>query len=1111
MPASELYPNHRNSSPKGVASSRGPSNAVAESGSGRQSRKRGKNAVQKETNVGKDTDSVVASELGWNSNTVRGQGANVTAQEPSPTRNDFPTAAVLDTLKSAEKVSDSDGSNLTGAWAQSIPFSTSPPIDLLEGMSIGASPPCISIATERGGFSSRTPPSSPPTRKSRPVSSGPGVHPLQPRQSLSEKAFRIPQQPSGALSPPLPHLPQAHFYGVPDIDLGLGNRLREERSDGSARVLSFAELPSASPKRQKNHRNVVLLASEDRLDVVALEKDDLAAFGALDGVAGTIIDAKILTWESDLDPFQQLRPLVSLVVQGSRRRDHAKQAATELVSEKVKDVTGTFLAGSLPARARSSSDFQTTVEIYSLSTQEHLATLLWSQPTPGLPNMRGLPLSVPPPVGSLKLDARGNFLTVSSGTSGEIFVFGVDNDTAKFRCIGKFWTSVRTLNDRRYSNSSNSADTDVSPADVNRGGKFAQMPIMAVSNRWLALVPPGPAACQPLPISVDQASIATIVPGLESRNAPPRPPVSCALESPDAESLINRVARGVAQEFVRGAQWLGGQGLQTWNSYWNRDQSINAQGPVLSRNIYQSDSHLPAGSFPPTHAPESRPTLAEPQLVSIFDLQMFAKEPYASSSDAVAPLATFQPPSGVSFLSFSPDGLAIISATRKGDVQYVWDLKQSRHLRAGVLLANPDSEMSVRSAKVTQLARFARLTPSSIVDIEWKGPSGDRFAVITKNGTVHIFDMPLSAFQWPSLRRSVRLVPSSAPASPAVNAQPDEPSAAGSVFSSALKLAGKTQPMLSTLRGRAPSIGMGNVVGNANNSLGFASATGIRGSKVVAAGLSKSVGAATGTVKSLRHAGDNRLHLNGLARNPARSRVTWSQHQERCTLMVLDDQCLKSFRVSRRRASSKPGRQSLSIIDANPSLNLKLPASEQISALSVTSKPALHDGISGREKVAGYWALSPSSRPVQSSRIIHPLSCAEIETNAPYQPFHSDRRVNLFVYNDRFAGDTVDEAHEPWTFGNDIATTRLDIRAPNLSDEEEQNSGASVLYRHTSMTTGEQAENDDGMAEQIVVTTRRKKNKTPHQSMLAAGMEPEDDDGFFEDDCDVLDFAEDRV
>ena len=1112
MPASESHLNHRDLSLKTEAQYRGRNTSVAEIGTERQSRRRGKNAVQKETNTTKEADPTVASELGGSPSPARVDNAARTAARPIYNGNELAPSAVLEALNSAQKVSEPDDSNFTGAWAQSVPFSKSLSGDLLEGMDVSVSPPNVSTAMERGGFSNKTPPASPSMRQSRPVSSNAAIPPPQARQLLSRRSSRVLQQPFGASSPPPPHLPQPHFYGVPDIDLGLGGRLREATSDGPMPFVSFTELENARPRREKSRSDIVLLATEDRLDVLKLEKGKLAALGALAGLGGSVVDAKILTWECGVDPFHHLRPLVSLVVHGPRRLRHPSDPGSALAPDQ--DSTDSIAnAGVLPARANESTDFQTSVEIYSLATQEHVATLLWCQSTPGLPNIRGLPVSVPPAVGNLKLDARGNFLAVSSGTNGEVFIFAPDNNnSARFRCIAKLWTSVQTLHDRRYSNSSSSTDADTSPADLNRAGKFPQLPIMSLSSRWLAIVPPAPTSGQCLPVTVSQSSIPTNVPGLESRNPPPQPAVSCALESPDAESLLNRVARGVAQEVVRSARWIGGQGLQTWNNYWNKDQQVNSQSAAHNRNIYQVDPHLPAGGFPPTHAPETRPSSADPQLVSIIDLQVLARESYASASDTITPLATFQPPNGVGFLSFSPDGLAIVSATQKGDIQYVWDLKQIRQLRASTLQTNPDSETSVRTSKVTQIARFARITPSTIVDIEWKHPSGDRFAVITKNGTIHIFDLPLSSFQWPPIRRSPRLEPASAPASPAVGAQPDEATLVGGVIASAIKLAGKTQPMLANLRGRTPSIGMSSALGSGTSSIGFASATSIRGSKAVAAGLSRSVGAATGTVNSLRHAGDNRLHLNNLARNPARSHVCWSHHREESTLLVIDGQGIKSFRVSRRRSSSKPRRQALSAIDPNPRLNLPLSASEQLSTRGATSKlVGHHDSIEGEATVTGYWALRRPSRSLEPPRIVHPLACAEIETNAPYQPFHSDRRVNLFVYNGGAAELGAIDALAPWVFGNDIATTRVDIHPAACSDEEEQKIGGSVLYRHTSLTSGERIGSEEGVADQIVVTTRRRKNKTPHQSVLAAGMKAEADDGFFEDDCDVLDFAEDRV
>jgi hypothetical protein len=1109
MPGSELRHKQRNPSPIAESPNSRPNDTVAEHGVGKQSRKKGKHAAPKESNTTKETDTTVAREASEDLASISEGVDDGPSGLPKafPKRSAYVNSAVLGALKSADKVSDPDVSDRTDAWAQSTLLSNRQQTDLLEDTGISSSPPNAAITTTaRGGFSTRTPPSSPPVRKSRPVSFSAGMPPPQTRHVSAGQYARYPSQSIGTSPPPPPHLPQPHFYGAPDIDMGFGSRLREAGSDAVRPFTSFAEIRTPSQRHNGTNMLAVLLGAEDRLDVVAVEKGKLKALGSLEGLGGTIVDAKILSWESGIDPFRQIRPLVSVVVHGTKREHSPKMAPPESLQDQDEDRL-TAAAGRGSTKVIERTEYQTTVEIYSLSTQKYVVTLLCSHPTPGLPNVRGLPTSVPFPVGNFKLEAKGNFLTVSSGTSGEVFLFGInDNEAAQFRCIGKFWTSVQSLQERRYSNSSISTDPDSSPADLSRGANTPPKAIMSVSSRWLALVPPGPVSGQSLPVTIPSGLTSTLVPNLDSHNAPPRPPISCALESPDAESFINRVARGVAKEVVRGARWLGGQGLQTWNNYWNRTQQIGAQSPAYSRNAYQSDSRLTQGLFPPTHAPEQPSNLSEPQVVSIIDLYGLAG---SSPGEAAGPIATFQPPSGVSFLSFSPDGLAIISVTRKGDVQYVWDLKQMHYLRATSLLNNANFEGTDPAAKVVQLAKFARMTPSTIVDIQWAYPAGDRFALMTKNGTIHTFDMPLAAFQWPPFRRSFRVESSSAPASPAVIAQPDEPTTAAGVFASAMKIAGKTQPMLANLRGRAPSIGPNIASAAGSNAIGFAQATGVRGRQAVAAGLSKSVGAATGTMHSLRHAGESRLHLVNLSRNPASSRVCWSLNQEQSVILVVDGHVVRSYRVSRRRSTSKSGREPVSVIDPKSSLNLPLPPSEQLSALAALAKSSGQQEISeGGESVHGYWTLPQPSTTTQTPRIAHPLSCAEIETNAPYQPFHSDRRVSLSVYKDHAAAQN---ALEPVLFGGDIGTSKLSIRPSNVDDEEAENNGASVLYRHTSTTPAEQAGGGEEAAEQIVVTTRRRRNKTPHASMVRAGTRLEDDDGFFEDDCDVLDFAEDRV
>jgi hypothetical protein len=171
---------------------------------------------------------------------------------------------------------------------------------------------------------------------------------------------------------------------------------------------------------------------------------------------------------------------------------------------------------------------------------------------------------------------------------------------------------------------------------------------------------------------------------------------------------------------------------------------------------------------------------------------------------------------------------------------------------------------------------------------------------------------------------------------------------------------------------------------------------------------------------------------------------------------------------------------------------------------------------------------------------------AEIESSAPYQPFHTDRRVALFelslsqqemdltaIMAAASLGESRPEPtprrkkvsrqtpHTPVTpptppskpscgpcvFGQPIQSTKLDLGMPQLLDDDASFSShhipldasralpAAAMERILQRTAGD----DDA---QIVVTTRRRRGAVPALP---------DEDGFFEDDCEVLDFADQRV
>tara|TARA_R110002003_G_scaffold1184_2_gene22570 strand:+ start:6997 stop:7677 length:681 start_codon:yes stop_codon:yes gene_type:complete len=147
-----------------------------------------------------------------------------------------------------------------------------------------------------------------------------------------------------------------------------------------------------------------------------------------------------------------------------------------------------------------------------------------------------------------------------------------------------------------------------------------------------------------------------------------------------------------------------------------------------------------------------------------------------------------------------------------------------------------------------------------------------------------------------------------------------------------------------------------------------------------------------------------------------------------------------------------------------------------------------------------------------------PLSFSEIETNPPYQPFYTDRRVTRFVYCRPFAevqgssseyqpptpGLTSDLHHDnddsPWLFGDDVEAIRVSSPAAHTYDSGEDDLVAGVAARIENKLVLRDGEEE---VEQVVVTTRRRRVRRD-------GMQ-EDEEGFFEDDCEVLDFAEDRV
>ena len=107
------------------------------------------------------------------------------------------------------------------------------------------------------------------------------------------------------------------------------------------------------------------------------------------------------------------------------------------------------------------------------------------------------------------------------------------------------------------------------------------------------------------------------------------------------------------------------------------------------------------------------------------------------TSDNTSILATFEPPGGCSFLSFAPNGLSLLTASRKGDVQYIWDLFQIRHPRTTIVPY--ETGAGNFAARVRQLAKYERFSPSLIVDVRWEGPSWPSIRILdTESDDSHV-------------------------------------------------------------------------------------------------------------------------------------------------------------------------------------------------------------------------------------------------------------------------------------------------------------------------------------------------------------------------------------
>ena len=998
----------------------------------------------------------------------------------------------------------------------------------------------------------------------RPQSASATPSALSPRPPIGSQHHPHPVRAGDPPPTPLPHFPQAHFYSAPHLSSRASPRPGKGAIKDDGRCFyAFDHLAGGDGSDEVD--NVLLVGGHGTLDVFRVDRERLVAIGHWRRLRGRVVGARILPRPARQDDWHDHRPLVVLTLHGpstvSPPRD-ADPASPDPVTEPIIRTPTSHrrnLAHAAAAAAAAEDDeddpspdsYTTTVEVFSLPTGHRLATLFASLPVILYHHHPiSAPHPPPPPVGNLSVDANPTHVVVASGTSGELWIFGrndearhrPDEEPRPFKFLAKVWTAVQP-----YGSGPLPA---ILPSEYGSagGGTAAGLldpptarAVFSLGQRWLAYAPAKPPSHPSLggrPLLVEDLRSKPAGGGgggggggVSAHAPPPQPQITCAVDRPDGDGFFNRVAREVTQEFIRGARWVGDRGLQVLRDYWNRparsSEPASGFAVVVDRKQEEEPSsfdpaHPAPSPFPPTHAHvnhRSQPG-GEPSLVSILDLARLdhGQDLTCTAPRLLHPIATFQPPLGCSFLSLAPGGLHLLTASGNGDVQFVWNLMKmipdkptSTVAASASTVAGPAT--SVRPGPhVRQMAHFSRMTAANIVDVVWTSPIGDRLAIVTEKGTVHMFDIPASAFQWPPPRRVPpgRVGPDPPTSGPS-NAlyQATGAAAASHTVSAAVKMVNTTaQPLLAVARGRRSSGGGGagpgpvggGSVGSPPTSRGSPS-----GKIVVTHGLSKSLGAATETINVLRSIGENRIHLPPSRAVPTPGTARWLTGKEAGLIGIVGDGKVRIHEV-RTKAAPKPNkRQSLS---RGQLIEHDVPVLADLELPPPITSPTPDEGRHGpRANLTGFWNVrSRPGRPRGRTTYdrVHPLSHAEIETNSPYQPFHTDRRVSLLTYDrsgsrsTRRGDDLSGPNFDRWVFGQEIPATRLDLAGISADVLDGDDRSDHVLGPMENVL---RRPSDSDETRQLLITTRRRR-----RAKDGVG-----DDGFFEDDCEVLDFASDRV
>ena len=849
----------------------------------------------------------------------------------------------------------------------------------------------------------------PPNPELRTYSTSPIVHTASPpagrRASMTAHAQRL----ATFHDPPPPHMPQRHFTRRPDMDFA-----SSRAPDAAARphYCGFDSLEKANSGTSAAANNVVLLGSQGRLEVHRLLRQRADIAGRLEGLPGSVIDAKILPWTGRHDPFSALRPLVVCVLHNP-----------------VSDANGET-KHSLPSTERNPSTLfhQTSVQVYSLRSAELLATLYKSPPT-----LSRHTITPPTSGGDLKIAAEGPFIAIASSISGEVHIFApyshdVTDGAPLFRCIGKFWTTTGTTS----SAPSPTVGTHGTLPDDGRNAE-TKAPIYALSQRWLAIKPPLLSSSQ---ISLHGSPLLSPMhpepPGVSTPVSPSPPLTNCDVDAPFSSSFLDRMAKQATQEFRRGAQWVGEQGKQAWKAYWNRSSL-----PPPNNGISQSpeQGQLDTNLFPPTHAHhgEPQPLAVEPALVSIIDLHKLLEFEENPSKNALTPLVTFALPDGCSFMSFAPGGLSLFTANQIGDASTIWDLTR---ITKGKLAAPHTSAPTGSMPYVASVARFARQTPSIVADVSWS-PYVNRVAILTQKGTVHLHELPSSTFP-PSLQ-SGATSPHAHIGMPSPGSSPQsDPSVAGFMTN--------FRTRLQTFR--APA----NPGATVRDASLYARNTGRRAIK-------QGVNMAADTALKFRHHEETKIRLQSSQHaSLGLARLRWLSGRDSGLIATIIDGKVRLYAVKSNHyeqdkrtvlylTASKRPLGEICLYGNGLSSDMPSPAIGGGVPDDTTAEPA---------KPRGFWALNRTNT-MQRARMGNAaqLSASVVQdkdTNPMYLPLHRYSQVNLYTYVDPKCANAAGKkpakaprqgmgSDESWVFGLQLPPAKMITHRENGTEDYARQSG----------------------------------------------------------------------